>query len=129
MDLGYGCDATVGVLVKVVDRAEAEREGRLGLDAGDDQSAGCSAYALVRFSVDGVALRDKAQNVMVFTLPFPPNSELFPTLTLHSQDVQVLGRFSAPDIVALNVDDFELRAANSATEIWCLDGLQLELPC
>ncbi|KAF1326389.1 hypothetical protein FI667_g8502, partial [Globisporangium splendens] len=130
VDLGYGYDATVGVLVKVVDRAELEREGRISADAGDDSAlVGCSAYALVRFSVDGVALRDEAHNVMVFSLPFPSNSELFPTLTLHSQDVQVLSRLSAADIVTLNVNDFELPAGNTAPEIWCLDGLQLGIPC
>uniref|UniRef100_K3WRX1 SPRY domain-containing protein n=1 Tax=Globisporangium ultimum (strain ATCC 200006 / CBS 805.95 / DAOM BR144) TaxID=431595 RepID=K3WRX1_GLOUD len=130
VDLGYGYDTTVGVLVKVVDRAELEREGRVGADVGNDPAlAGSSAYALVRFSVDGVALRDEAHNVMVFTLPFPSNSELFPTLTLHSQDVQVLSRLSAADIVALNVDDFELPAGDTTPEIWCLDGLQLGIPC
>lgn len=132
VDLGFGYEATVGVLVKVVDRAELlEQEGWLGAASVDPTTATSSSmtYALVRFSVNGVALRDEAQRVMVFTLPFPSTSELFPTLTLHSQDVQVLSRFSAADITALNAEDFDLPATSESPAIWCLDGLKLGIPC
>lgn len=136
VDLGFGYEATVGVLVKVVDRDELlEQEGWLGAASGvstdpaTTKTASGMTYALVRFSVNGVALRDEAHRVMVFTLPFPPNSELFPTLTLHSQDVQVLSRFSAADITALNAEDFDLPATGENPEIWCLDGLKLGIPC
>lgn len=132
VDLGFGYEATVGVLVKVVDRAELlEQEGWLGTASVDPTIATSSSmtYALVRFSVNGVALRDEAQRVMVFTLPFPPTSELFPTLTLHSQDVQVLSRFSAADITALNAEDFDLPTTSESPAIWCLDGLKLGIPC
>lgn len=158
VDLGFGYEATVGVLVNVVDRTDVLARGA-SLGLGDSTSeldamrqGGPQSCALVRFSVNGVALRDEARRVLVFTLPFPSASELFPTLTLHSQDVQVLSRFSAADLTALNVDEFELPSARDAAAssgdrdtnsddsdcsrlrderagIWCLDGLRLGIPC
>lgn len=80
--------------------------------------------ASLRFTVDGAALRDGNNNPLEFTLPFPSHSDLFPTLTLHSQGVQVFGRFSAPDIMALDPD---LKMSTSE-DVWCLDGQRLVRP-
>lgn len=150
MRVGFDCDATVGVLVKVVDSGDIRElllsdvsdsggDGGNGVRASAQQAVavatttGCSTLALVRFSVNGVVLRDESNRVMEFALAFPPHSELFPTLTLHSQDVQVLSRFSAADITSLDVEDFDLPPesdiSSGSNDIWCLDGLRLETPC
>ncbi|TYZ68209.1 hypothetical protein PybrP1_012985 [[Pythium] brassicae (nom. inval.)] len=142
---GFDYEATVGVLVKVVDRTDVSGDdaqwrqrdgtcdGGAGVQASALQASGCSTLALVRFSVNGAALRDETNRVMEFVLAFPPNAELFPTLTLHSQDVQVLSRFSAADITAPSFEDFDLKPDSGSSkgdaEVWCLDGLRLEAPC
>lgn len=128
----YGYQSTVGVLAQVVDHQQ---------DDGADASSGSAAQpppsslasessgssigeAFVRFTVDGTALRDSNNRVMEFTLPFPSKSELYPTLTLHSQDVHVFSQMSAPDISGLNLRELEL-PVEQPVEIWCLDGLRL----
>lgn len=131
---GFDYEATVGVLVNVVDQYDARNDdSSAGVHAPAQSTSGCTTVALVRFIVNGVAVRDEAKRVMEFALAFPPNAELFPTLTLHSQDVQVLSRFSAADITALSVEDFDLApdpsSKSGGVEIWCLDGLRLEAPC
>ncbi|KAJ8576046.1 hypothetical protein ON010_g3167 [Phytophthora cinnamomi] len=130
----YGFQSTVGVLAQVIDHHDDENEN---VDAppgsGSRPPSSSSATsdsgaplgeAIVRFTVDGIALRDSNNRVMEFTLPFPPKSELYPTLTLHSQDVHVFSQMSAPDITRLNVQELDL-PAEAPVEIWCLDGLCL----
>lgn len=129
---GYGYQSTVGILVYAdAEDHSADTPDSNVSDRGSSPSSSSSpssAQALVRFCIDGVALRDSLNRVLVFTLPFPAASELFPTLTLHSQEVQVDSRFSAPDIVALNVSDMDLPvAASEPPEIWCLDGLKVAI--
>lgn len=140
---GYGFQSTVGVLTRIVDEREESaghheggsdhdrREAQRGsqaprLSIAIPQSA-ATATALVRFTVDGVVLRDSSGQVMEFTLPFPAHNDLFPTLTLHSQGVQVFGRFSAPDIAAASASEMDL-AREEAADLWCLDGLRLAVP-
>lgn len=123
---GYGDKSTVGVLVYA--DVEDDSSDTPDSNTSDRTTSPVKAQALVRFCVDGVALRDASNRVLVFTLPFPPTSELFPTLTLHSQEVQVDSRFSAPDIVALNVNDMDLPGiSDEPIEIWCLDGLRVAI--
>lgn len=125
---GYGDQSTVGVLVYADVEDHSADTPDSNASSPSSSSSPSSAQALVRFCVDGVALRDSLNQVLVFTLPFPPTSELFPTLTLHSQEVQVDSRFSAPDIVALNVGDMDLPVtSDEPTEIWCLDGLKVAI--
>ncbi|TMW68476.1 hypothetical protein Poli38472_005944 [Pythium oligandrum] len=108
MKFGYNCSSTVGVLVRIRESA--------------DYAPGI-AKAEVRFSVNGVALRDSANQVLVTEVAFPSRTELFPTVSLHTQHIRVYGRFSAPDIADLNVAEFEL--PDESPEICCLDGLML----
>ncbi|RLN73519.1 hypothetical protein BBJ28_00021081 [Nothophytophthora sp. Chile5] len=129
----YGYQSTVGVLAQVVDRqdngegagASSGNAPPLSSSTSSGAAPGSSiGEAFVRFTVDGTALRDSENRVMEFSLPFPSRSELYPTLTLHSQDVQVFSRFSAPDVVGLNLQELEL-PVEEPVEIWCLDGLRL----
>ncbi|RLN55967.1 hypothetical protein BBJ29_004034 [Phytophthora kernoviae] len=114
----YGYKSTIGVLAQVIDRQ------------GDNSAVGGSATgssigeAFVRFTVDGIALRDSDNRVMEFTLPLLSRSEIYPTLTLHSQDVHVFSQMSAPDITSLDLQELEL-PIEEPVEIWCLDGLRL----
>lgn len=140
---GYGFQSTVGVLAKISDEREeaaGQRGGGSDRDRGEAQrgsqaarlsiavpQSAATATALVRFMVDGVVLRDSNDQVMEFTLPFPAHSELYPTLTLHSQGVQVFGRFSAPDVVALNASEMDL-PREEGEDVWCLDGQRLVMP-
>ncbi|CEG37046.1 uncharacterized protein PHALS_04509 [Plasmopara halstedii] len=129
----YGSQSTVGVLAQVVCHQEDEpfitattsvsgpsasssrvRSGHVGSPIGE---------ALVRFTVDGIALRDSNNRVMKFTLPFPSRSELYPTLTLHSQDLNVFSQMSAPDITCLDLRELDL-PGEETVDIWCLDGMQ-----
>jgi hypothetical protein len=144
---GYGFQSTVGVLTRIIDDRE-ENVGRHGGESGSGSNqdkretqrgsqaprlsitipqSAATATALVRFTVDGVVLRDSNGQVMEFTLPFPAHNDLYPTLTLHSQGVEVFGRFSAPDIVAASASEMDLAREESA-DLWCLDGLQLTVP-
>jgi hypothetical protein len=116
------------VLALVIDQ---QQDGIVETSAGNalqpsstsSDSGASLAEAFVRFTIDGKALRDNSNRVMEFTLPLPPRSELYPTLTLHSQDVHVFSQMSAPDITRLNLRELEL--PTEAPEIWCLDGLRL----
>jgi hypothetical protein len=94
------------------------------------------ANAIVRFSVDGKALRDRTGHVLVFSFPIPFEAELFPTLTLHSQGVQVFGRFSVPDVTGiLQLEEFDLVTSKEQKDhthggiidVWCLDGLRMNV--
>ncbi|GMF14548.1 unnamed protein product [Phytophthora lilii] len=128
----YGFQSTVGVLAQVIDHHDAEnvepppgsalQAPSASLASSDSDSSISEAF--VRFTVDGIALRDSNNCVMEFTLPFPSRSELYPTLTLHSQDVHVFSQMSAPDITELNLQELDI-PAESPVEIWCLDGLRL----
>lgn len=95
------------------------------LEAPIHDPPGAFGCAKVRFSVDSVAVRDQRNQVIECALRIPSETDLYPTLSLHSQDVCVFSRFSAPDIITLNVADFEL--PSESITIWCLDGLQLDL--
>ena len=128
----YGFQSTVGLLAQLVDHQE-DRAGLLlsqqtstsfPSSSGDDGSS--IGVASVRFTVDGIPVRDSNNRVMEFTLPFPSKSELYPTLTLHSQDVHVFGQMSAPDISGLNLQELDL-PVEEPVEIWCLDGLRLNI--
>ncbi|CAI5709155.1 unnamed protein product [Hyaloperonospora brassicae] len=128
----YGFQSTVGLLAQLVDQENSvevplsqQTSASFSSSSGDDGSS--AGVAFVRFTVDGSAVRDSNNRVMEFTLPFPSKSELYPTLTLHSQDVHVFGQMSAPDISGLNLQELDLPAEKPA-EIWCLDGLRLNIP-
>lgn len=130
----YGYQSTVGVLAQVVGHQEGEAVDAASetalrplassscMGSGDVGSSTGRVY--VRFTVDGIALRDSNNRVMKFTVPFPSRSELYPTLTLHSQDVHVFSQMSAPDITRLNVQEMDL-PGEAPVDIWCLDGLRL----
>ncbi|OWZ15322.1 hypothetical protein PHMEG_00011057 [Phytophthora megakarya] len=127
----YGFQSTVGVLAHVVDHEDNEAVDVSSGSAPQPSSSSESSNsgpsiveASVRFTVDGIALRDNNDRVMEFTLPFPSRSELYPTLTLHSQDVHVFSQMSAPDISGPNLQELEL-PVEAPVEIWCLDGLCL----
>lgn len=130
----YGFQSTVGVLAQVIGHSDDENvdapPGSVSRPASSSSATSDSGApvgeAFVRFTVDGIALRDSNNQVMEFTLPFPPKSELYPTLTLHSQDVHVFSQMSAPDITRLNLQELDL-PAEAPVEIWCLDGLRLEV--
>lgn len=111
VDYRYDVNNTVGVLVHV-EKVDSEPSSTM--------------KAVVRFCIDGVAVRDTSDDVLVVSLPFPAEAELYPTLTLRSQGVQVLGRFSVPDIVSINAEDFQLPRARNLPDIWCLDGLPID---
>ncbi|CAH0473297.1 unnamed protein product [Peronospora belbahrii] len=129
----YGFQSTVGVLARVADHLEGFVEvssgnvpcaasGLFSPSLSDAESS--VGMAFVRFTVDGIAVRDSNNRVMEFTLPFPSRSELYPTLTLHSQDVHVFSQMSAPDISALDLQELDL-PLEGPIEIWCLDGLRV----
>ncbi|KAF4141778.1 hypothetical protein GN958_ATG09023 [Phytophthora infestans] len=124
----YGFQSTVGVLAQVVDHQEDEATDASASDSSSSTASGGAGSsigeAFVRFTVDGIALRDSNNRVMEFTLPFPSRSELYPTLTLHSQDVHVFSQMSAPDISSLNLQELDL-PVEAPVDIWCLDGLCL----
>ncbi|KAE9206890.1 hypothetical protein PF004_g17171 [Phytophthora fragariae] len=131
----YGFQSTVGVLAQVIDHHDDHDDENVDAAPASVSRPPSSSSAtsdsgtpvgevFVRFTVDGVALRDSSNRVMEFTLPFPPKSELYPTLTLHSQDVHVFSQMSAPDITRLNLQELDL-PAEAPVEIWCLDGLRL----
>ncbi|KAG7383106.1 hypothetical protein PHYPSEUDO_004028 [Phytophthora pseudosyringae] len=130
----YGFQSTVGVLAHVVDHENDEAAGASDGRApwpsssssalGSGTSGSSIGEASVRFTVDGIALRDSNDRVMEFTLPYPSRSELYPTLTLHSQDVRVFSQMSAPDITRLNLQELDL-PVEAPVDIWCLDGLRL----
>ncbi|GMF40815.1 unnamed protein product [Phytophthora fragariaefolia] len=130
----YGFQSTVGVLAQVIDPPDDENvDASLGSVSRPPSSSSVTSdpgapvgNAFVRFTVDGIALRDSNNRIMEFSLPFPPKSELYPTLTLHSQDVHVFSQMSAPDITRLNFQELDL-PAEAPVEIWCLDGLRLGL--
>ncbi|KAG7396661.1 hypothetical protein PHYBOEH_001945 [Phytophthora boehmeriae] len=133
----YGYKSTIGVLVRVIDRQDDnDTEGapagsvHRSPPASSSSASGGGAIgayigeAIVRFTVDGIALRDSNNRVMEFTLPLLSRSEIYPTLTLHSQDVHVFSQMSAPDITSLDLQELEL-PVEDPVEIWCLDGLRL----
>ncbi|KAG3119259.1 hypothetical protein PI124_g2965 [Phytophthora idaei] len=130
----YGFQSTVGVLAQVVDHQETEavdassgnapRLSDSSSSTGSSDAGSSIGEAFVRFTVDGIALRDSNDRVMEFTLPFPSRSELYPTLTLHSQDVHVFSQMSAPDISSLNFQELDI-PVEAPVDIWCLDGLRL----
>ncbi|KAG1697633.1 hypothetical protein DVH05_016072 [Phytophthora capsici] len=130
----YGFQSTVGVLARVNDHDDedavdassgsASRSSPSSSESGTENTGPSVGEASVRFTVDGIALRDSSNRVMEFTLPFPSRSELYPTLTLHSQDVHVFSQMSAPDINSLNFQELDL-PVESPVDIWCLDGLRL----
>ncbi|ETI38436.1 hypothetical protein, variant 1 [Phytophthora nicotianae CJ01A1] len=130
----YGFQSTVGVLAQVVDHQEDETTGASTGNApqpsdsssstGSGDAGSSIGEAFVRFTVDGIALRDSNNRVMEFTLPVPSRSELYPTLTLHSQDAHVFSQMSAPDITSLNLQELDL-PVEAPVDIWCLDGLRL----
>lgn len=130
----YGFQSTVGVLAQVVDHQDDDAVNAPSGSAPQPSSASFSSVsgdagssigeAFVRFTIDGIAVRDSNNRVMEFTLPFPSRSELYPTLTLHSQDVHVFSQMSAPDISGLNLQELDL-SVEEPVEIWCLDGLRL----
>uniref|UniRef100_A0AAV1UID4 Uncharacterized protein n=1 Tax=Peronospora matthiolae TaxID=2874970 RepID=A0AAV1UID4_9STRA len=128
----YGFQSTVGLLAQLVDHQEDRAELLLSQQtsasfpssSSDDGSS--VGVAFVRFTVDGIPVRDSNNRVMEFTLPFPSKSELYPTLTLHSQDVHVFGQMSAPDISGFNLQELDL-PVEEPVEIWCLDGLRLNI--
>ncbi|KAI9923110.1 hypothetical protein PsorP6_002295 [Peronosclerospora sorghi] len=97
----YGFQSTVGVLAQLV----GHEEDRVEMLSGSMSQSTCAPFsssggnvessfgvACVRFTVDGIALRDSNNSVMKFTLPIPSRSELYPTLTMHLQDVHVYSR-------------------------------------
>ncbi|KAL3666809.1 hypothetical protein V7S43_008428 [Phytophthora oleae] len=130
----YGFQSTVGVLAHVVDHEDdevvdvssgsASRLSPSSSESGTESSGPSIGEATVRFTVDGIALRDSNNRVMEFTVPFPSRSELYPTLTLHSQDVHVFSQMSAPDISRRNFQELEL-PFEGPVDVWCLDGLRL----
>ncbi|KAG6976812.1 hypothetical protein JG688_00000986 [Phytophthora aleatoria] len=130
----YGFQSTVGVLAQVVDHQETEavdassgnapRLSDSSSSTGSSDAGSSIGEAFVRFTVDGIALRDSNDRVMEFTLPFASRSELYPTLTLHSQDVHVFSQMSAPDISSLNFQELDI-PVEAPVDIWCLDGLRL----
>ncbi|CAI5712800.1 unnamed protein product [Peronospora effusa] len=131
----YGFQSTVGVLARVVDHLEGLMEvssdgvphpASASFPSSSSNAVSPNGVAFVRFTVDGIAVRDSNNRVMEFTLPFPSRSELYPTLTLHSQDVHVYSQMSAPDISKLDLQELEL-VDEGPVEIWCLDGLRIGL--
>ncbi|CAI5734112.1 unnamed protein product [Peronospora destructor] len=129
----YGFQSTVGVLARVVDHLEGLMEESSGsvphlasasFPSSSSDALSSIGVAFVRFTVDGIAVRDSNNRVMEFRLPFPSRSELYPTLTLHSQDVHVFSQMSVPDISKLDVQELDL-LDEEPVEIWCLDGLRI----
>ncbi|KAI9911578.1 hypothetical protein PsorP6_009114 [Peronosclerospora sorghi] len=129
----YGFQSTVGVLAQLV----GNEEDRVEMLSGSMSQSTCAPFsssggnaessfgvACVRFTVDGIALRDSNNSVMKFTLPIPSRSDLYPTLTMHSHDVHMYSRMSAPDIGEVDLQDLDL-SVDDPVEIWCLYGLRL----
>nr|CCA14243.1 conserved hypothetical protein [Albugo laibachii Nc14] len=123
VNVRYGLNTTVGMLIYFDDNLQ---NSSCHHDNQDSQrSSDANGCVKARFSVSGLAVRDGENQVVECSFGIPSESDLYPTLSLHSQDVCVFSRFSAPDIIALNVRDFDV--PHGPLSIWCLDGLQLDV--
>lgn len=123
VNVRYGLNTTVGMLIYFDDNLQppsCQYENENSQRSSD--AHGC---VKARFSVSGLAVRDGENQVVECSFGIPSESDLYPTLSLHSQDVCVFSRFSAPDIIALNVHDFDI--PHGPLSVWCLDGLQLDV--
>jgi len=129
----YGHDCTVGVLMYIDDDSEFMTwDGEM-------------VNAKVAFSVNGNVVRSletlnplsqrggtEAQQHPwsgALTLAIPKEEELFPTVTLHSANTQVLGRFCEQDILAERREDIgavgigEMFGKDDEdVVVYCLDG-------